>query len=59
MYTIMMIALMLLELLVVSSELILPSEPNSLIMWPSNFIYQHAVKPVTEGERYSVVSWIR
>ena len=42
-----------------SNELILPSEPNSLIMWPSNFIYQHAVKPVTEGERYSVVSWIR
>tara|TARA_R100001244_G_scaffold131682_1_gene105436 strand:- start:48 stop:647 length:600 start_codon:yes stop_codon:yes gene_type:complete len=42
-----------------SSELILPSEPNSLIMWPSNFIYQHTVKPVTEGERYSVVSWIR
>ena len=42
-----------------SNELIIPSEPNSLIMWPSNFMYQHTVKPVTEGERYSVVSWIR
>jgi len=30
---------------------------NRLIIWPSNFLYPHMVKPVTEGERYSIVSW--
>lgn len=30
---------------------------NKLIVWPSNFMYPHSVKPVTKGERYSVVSW--
>ena len=30
---------------------------NSLIIWPSNFLYPHSVLPVTKGERYSIVSW--
>jgi hypothetical protein len=30
---------------------------NSLIVWPSNFLFPHSVTPVTKGERYSVVSW--
>jgi len=30
---------------------------NRLIVWPSNFLFPHMVKPVTEGERYSIVSW--
>ena len=30
---------------------------NRMIVWPSNFMYPHSVTPVTEGERYSVVSW--
>ena len=32
-------------------------KPNRLIIWPSNFLYPHTVKPVTEGKRYSVVAW--
>ena len=28
-----------------------------IIVWPSNFLYPHSVKPVTKGIRYSVVSW--
>jgi len=32
---------------------------NSLIVWPSNFLFPHSVTPVTKGERYSVVSWAR
>jgi len=32
-------------------------ESNKLIIWPSNFMYPHTVKPVTKGRRYSVVSW--
>lgn len=30
---------------------------NSVVVWPSNFLYPHSVTPVTKGERYSVVSW--
>jgi len=32
-------------------------KPNRLIIWPSNFLYPHTVKPVTKGRRYSVVAW--
>tara|TARA_R110002153_G_scaffold89968_1_gene220023 strand:- start:1257 stop:1841 length:585 start_codon:yes stop_codon:yes gene_type:complete len=30
---------------------------NRIIVWPSNFLYPHSVLPVTNGTRYSVVSW--
>jgi len=30
---------------------------NRLIIWPSTFMYPHAVQPVTKGTRYSVVLW--
>jgi hypothetical protein len=32
-------------------------KPNRMIIWPSNFLYPHTVKPVTKGRRYSVVAW--
>ena len=32
-------------------------KPNRMIIWPSNFLYPHTVKPVTKGTRYSVVAW--
>jgi len=32
-------------------------KPNRMILWPSNFLYPHMVKPVTKGIRYSVVAW--
>ena len=32
-------------------------KPNRMIIWPSNFLYPHTVKPVTRGVRYSVVAW--
>ena len=35
------------------------NKPNSLIMWPSNFLYPHKVTPVTKGIRYSLVAWLR
>jgi hypothetical protein len=31
---------------------------NQMILFPSNYIYNHSVVPVTEGTRYAVVSWI-
>jgi len=38
-------------------ETIFKPIPGSLIIWPSNFLYPHCVKPVTEGTRYTVVAW--
>ena len=38
-------------------ELIIEKKSNRMIVWPSNFLYPHSVKPVTKGIRYSVVSW--
>jgi predicted 2-oxoglutarate/Fe(II)-dependent dioxygenase YbiX len=38
-------------------EYTINKQKNTMIVWPSNFLYPHSVKPVTKGERYSVVSW--
>ena len=32
---------------------------NQMVIFPSNFVFNHSVLPVTEGVRYSVVSWLR
>ena len=40
-----------------SEEIIIATKQNSIIMWPSNFLYPHCVKPVTKGTRYSIVAW--
>jgi hypothetical protein len=40
-----------------SGEWIVDVKPNRMIVWPSNFLYPHTVKPVTKGKRYSVVAW--
>jgi|TARA_B100000900_G_scaffold330644_1_gene291218 Rps23 Pro-64 3,4-dihydroxylase Tpa1-like proline 4-hydroxylase len=37
----------------------LKPEPNSLVVWPSNFLYPHGVEPVTKGVRWSIVAWAR
>jgi len=31
---------------------------DELLIFPSNFVYNHSVSEVTEGTRYSVVSWM-
>jgi len=40
-----------------SNEWEIEIKPNRMIIWPSNFLYPHTVKPVTKGKRYSVVAW--
>lgn len=40
-------------------EIQIDNKPGYLVIWPSNFMYPHAVKPLTKGVRYSVVSWMR
>ena len=32
-------------------------DPGDIVIFPSNFMYPHAVDEVTGGERYSFVSW--
>ena len=32
-------------------------EANQLIMFPSNYVYNHVVNPVTKGTRYAIVGW--
>ncbi len=34
-------------------------EKNELIIFPSTYMYNHSVHPVTSGTRYAVVSWLR
>jgi len=36
---------------------VIPFQTGDLIIFPSNFMYPHRVDPVTEGVRYSYVSW--
>lgn len=31
---------------------------GQIIIFPSNFMYPHEVKPITKGTRYSFVSWV-
>ena len=38
-------------------ELVIKNEPGKLIIWPSNFMFPHTVKPVTKGTRFSIVTW--
>lgn len=34
-------------------------EPGMLILFPSNFAYQHIAHPVTEGTKYALVTWLK
>ena len=38
--------------------MVIENKPNSLVIWPSNFIYPHRFTPVESGTRYSVVAWL-
>ena len=40
-----------------SEDFMIEKKKNRLIVWPSNFLYPHAVKPTKKGTRYSVVAW--
>ena len=37
---------------------IIPFEQGDLLIFPSNFMYPHKVEPVTQGTRYSYISWV-
>lgn len=44
--------------LIMWTDTVMNLKAGQLIIWPSNFLYPHEVKIVTEGTRYSFVSWV-
>jgi len=34
-------------------------QPGMLILFPSNYAYSHASRPVTSGTKYAIVTWIK
>jgi predicted 2-oxoglutarate/Fe(II)-dependent dioxygenase YbiX len=44
------------ELVFFEDKILTPSQ-GDVIIFPSNFLFPHEVKPITKGTRYSVVSW--
>ena len=40
-------------------DYVIEKKKNRMIVWPSNFLYRHSVKPTKKGIRYSVVAWAR
>jgi len=38
-------------------ELVYKLKKGSCIMFPSNFMYPHEIMPVTNGTRYSIITW--
>lgn len=37
----------------------LKPKANQMIIFPSTYVYNHSVSPITEGIRYSVASWLK
>ena len=35
------------------------TKANSMLVWPSSFLYPHCVEPITKGTRWSIVAWAR
>lgn len=33
------------------------TKSGKIIIWPSNFMFPHQIKEITEGTRYSIVAW--
>jgi predicted 2-oxoglutarate/Fe(II)-dependent dioxygenase YbiX len=44
--------------LVMFDDHVVPMEAGSIVIFPSNFLYPHEVKPVTKGVRHTCVSWV-
>jgi predicted 2-oxoglutarate/Fe(II)-dependent dioxygenase YbiX len=44
------------ELIVAGNEIHYTA--GSAIIFPSTFMFPHEIKPVTKGERWSVISWL-
>lgn len=43
--------------LIMFDDTVVPLFKGDIVVFPSNFLYPHQVKALTEGERFSFVSW--
>ena len=34
-------------------------QKNSIVFFPSNFLYPHTIEPILKGTRYSIVIWLQ
>jgi|TARA_R100001015_G_C4542091_1_gene105860 predicted 2-oxoglutarate/Fe(II)-dependent dioxygenase YbiX len=41
------------------NEYVIEKKVGSAIAFPSNFMFPHAVLPVSNGDRHSIITWIR
>lgn len=41
-----------------NQDLKIKAKKGSAVVFPSNFMYPHEIMPVTQGTRYSIVTWI-
>ena len=43
---------------VILKDTVLKLKKGELLIFPSNFLYPHKVKPINKGIRYSYISWV-
>lgn len=46
------------EVALFNRELVYKLNAGDVLVFPSNFMYPHEIMPVTEGTRYSIITWI-
>ena len=46
------------EVALFNRELVYKLGAGDVLVFPSNFMYPHEIMPVTEGTRYSIITWV-
>ena len=46
------------EVALFNRELVYKLDVGDVIMFPSNFMYPHEIMPVTQGTRFSIITWV-
>ena len=46
------------EVALFNRELVYKLDAGDVLVFPSNFMYPHEIMPVTEGTRYSIITWV-
>lgn len=46
------------EIAMFNRELVYKLDAGDVLVFPSNFMYPHEIMPVTEGTRYSIITWV-